>query len=284
MVGWMRLMAALVLAAVAYLVFLPLQVLSMKFGRLDENRFRSLLHKLNVAILGIRVHRVGTPAQMRPLLIASNHVSWTDISILGSMVDASFVAKSEVAGWPVIGWLSSLQRCVYVDRDRRGKAGDQAGEIAGRLSARHAIILFAEGSTGDGNRMLPFKSTLFGAAARAIAGGAADAVYIQPVALAYTRLHGMPMGRRHRPLAAWIGDQDLLPHAKALLLEGGVDVEVHFGEPVAFSAGASRKAVAAEVESRVAAMFEAALADPMPSHTSSESAVFCRRKALEAAR
>ena len=279
----MRLGAALIFAAAAYLVFLPLQMLSMKFGRFDENRFRSLLHRVNVADPGHQGPSGRQVSAKRPLLIASNHVSWTDISVLGSMLDASFVAKSEVAGWPVIGWLSSLQRCVYVDRDRRRKSGDQAGEIAGRLSARQAIILFAEGSTGDGNRMLPFKTTLFGAAARAIAEGAADTVYIQPVALAYTRLHGMPMGRWHRPLAAWIGDQDLLPHAKALLLEGGIDVEVHFGEPVAFSAGASRKAVAAEVENRVTAMFAAALANPRPSRASSESAVFCRRKALEAA-
>ena len=227
---------------------------------------------------------MGTLAAMRPLLIASNHVSWTDISVLGSMVDASFVAKSEVAGWPVIGWLSSLQRCVYVDRDRRRKAGDQAGEIAGRLSARQAIILFAEGSTGDGNRMLPFKSTLFGAAARAIAERCGrHRLHPARGACLYAAARHAD-GAAHRPLAAWIGDQDLLPHARALLLEGGIDVEVHFGEPVAFSAGASRKAVAAEVESRVAAMFEAALADPRPSQASSKSAVFCRRKALEAAR
>lgn len=264
MIGWIRLAVALAFATLAYLVFLPLQVLSMRFRRLDENRFRSLLHKVNLAILGIRIHRVGTVTSRRPLLIASNHVSWTDIAVLGSIADASFVAKSEVAGWPVIGWLSTLQRCVYVDRDRRRKAGDQAGEIAGRLSDRHAIILFAEGTTGDGNRLLPFKSTLFGAAARAVAEGAADTVWIQPVALAYTRLHGMPMGRRHRPLAAWIGDQDLLPHARALLLEGGIDVEVRFGEPIAFNGRTSRKAVAAEVEARVAGMFAAALADPLP--------------------
>lgn len=262
MVGWMRLCVVLAIAAAAYLVFLPLQVLSMKVPRLDENRFRSLLHKLNLWVLGIRIHKVGMPTAMRPLLIASNHVSWTDIAILGSIADASFVAKAEVADWPVIGWLSTLQRCVYVDRDRRRRAGDQAGEIAGRLSARHAIVLFAEGTTGDGNRLLPFKSTLFGAAAKAIADGSTETVYIQPVALAYTRLHGMPMGRLHRRLAAWMGDQDLLPHAKALLLEGGIDVEVHFGEPIAFSSGASRKALAAAVEAEVAAMFRAALADP----------------------
>ena len=153
------------------------------------------------------------------------------------MLDVSFIAKSEIAGWPVIGWLSSLQRSVYVERERKRKSGEQASEIAGRLAAGQPIVLFAEGSTGDGNMLLPFKSTLFGAAAKAIAEGAADKVYIQPVAIVYTRLHGMPMGRQHRPLAAWIGDQDLVPHLRRCSREGAIDVEVHFGEPIEFSAG-----------------------------------------------
>jgi 1-acyl-sn-glycerol-3-phosphate acyltransferase len=282
MSGWIRLVAALPFAALAYALFLPLQVLSMKVAWLDENRFRCLLHKINAAVLGIRIHSVGAMTESRPVLIACNHVSWTDIPVLGSMMDASFVAKSEVRRWPVIGWLSTLQRCVYVDRERRGMAVEQADEIAGRLAAHNAIVLFAEGTTGDGTFMLPFKSTLFGAAARAVGEGGAQAVHVQPVAIAYTRLHGMPMGRQHRPLAAWIGDQDLGPHALSLLVEGGIDVEVHFGEPMAFAAGTSRKVVARQVEARVSAMLKAALADPLPSSKRSVSAVFCRRKALEA--
>ena len=110
------------------------------------------------------------------------------------------------------------------------------------------MVLFAEGSTSDGNLIMPFKSTLFGAAEMAIRGGAADTVYIQPVAITYMRVHGMPMGRQHRPLAAWIGDSDLVPHFGAMLREGAIDVDVHFGEPVAFDAGSDRKAVTRQME------------------------------------
>ena len=265
MIGWIRLVVALLCVVSAYLVFLPLQMLSMRTGWFDEGLFRGLLHKVNVSALGIRIHKVGTVMPGRPLLIASNHISWTDISVLASMQDVAFIAKSEVAGWPVIGWMSRLQRCVYVERSARRKAGEQADEIAGHLAAGQPVVLFAEGSTGDGNMLLPFKSTLFGAAAKAIAGGAADKVYVQPVAFVYTRLHGIPMGRQHRPLAAWIGGQDLVPHLAALLSEGGMDVEVHFGEPLEFSAGTDRKATARQVESRVRAMMQAALAAPRPS-------------------
>ena len=82
---------------------------------------------------------------------------------------------------------------------------------------------------------------------------------VQPVAIVYTRLHGMPMGRRHRARASWIGDQSLVPHLAGLLREGGIDVELHFGEPVAFGLDADRKQVAREVENRVKAMVTAAL-------------------------
>jgi 1-acyl-sn-glycerol-3-phosphate acyltransferase len=126
-------------------------------------------------------------------------------------------------------------------------------------------VLFAEGSTGDGNMILPFKSTLFGAASMAISEGTAETVFIQPVAIVYTRLHGVPLGRRHRPIAAWIGDEDLVPHLKVLMAEGGLDVEVHFGEPVAFSKGSSRKETARLMENQVRDMVQAALADPRPS-------------------
>jgi 1-acyl-sn-glycerol-3-phosphate acyltransferase len=110
--------------------------------------------------------------------------------------------------------------------------------------------------------MLPFKSTLFGAATMAIADGSAREVAIQPVAIAYTRLHGMPLGRRFRPLASWIGDQDLASHARGLLESGAMDVEVRFGEPVIFRAGDNRKQAARLVEERVREQFAAALREP----------------------
>lgn len=262
MIGSFRMIVALSCVAVATLLLVPFQFLAMKTGWFDENLVRGLWHRINVRAMGFRVHVGGAMSDKRPLLIASNHVSWTDIEILASLYDVSFVAKSELAGWPVIGRLSRLQRPVYVERDNRRKSGDQAREIAGRLSEDRPMVLFAEGSTGDGNRLLRFKSTLFGAAAKAIAAGAADSVYIQPLAIAYTRIHGLPMGRQHRVLGAWIGDQELVPHLAGLLREGAIDVELHFGEPVRFSAGADRKTTATLVEGVVREMMRSALASP----------------------
>lgn len=212
-------------------------------------------HRLLIRLIGIRVHAVGRPAAERPLLIAANHVSWTDIVVLGSIMPVSFVAKAEVRRWPLFGQLARLQRTVFVRRDARREAGDQVAEIAKRLDAGEVLVLFPEGTSADGNRVLPFKSTLFSA----VAGTGAR---VQPVAIAYTRLHGIPMGRALRPHAAWTGDQPLLPHLGRLLSTGGLDVEVHFGEPL--PGEVDRKTLAREAERQVAAMMAQALARPLP--------------------
>ena len=266
MIKKLRIFLALFYVVVCSLVLVPLQILSMKTGLWPETVLLKIWHSMILRALGLRVHVKGAIARERPLLVVANHISWTDIMVLASFVDVKFIARADMEGWPLIGMLSKLQRTVFIERDRKRTSGDQASEIARRMAKGDAMVLFAEGSTSDGNLVLPFKSTLFGAASMAISEGAADQVFIQPVAIVYTRLHGVPMGRRHRPIAAWIGDQDLMPHLKVLLAEGALDAEVHFGEPVPFSKGSNRKETARMMEARVREMVRAALADPTPSH------------------
>ena len=201
-------------------------------------------------------------ARQRPLLIASNHISWTDITVLGSIADVSFIARHDVEGWPLVGFLSRLQRTIFIEREQRRKSGQQASEIAERLAMGDAMVLFPEGSTGDGNMIMPFKSALFGAASMMLAAGGEETVWIQPVAIAYTRIYGVPMGRLHRPLAAWIGDQDLVSHVRGLLGSPAMDVELRFGQPIAFQRGTSRKETAQSMEAEVRRMMRAALAAP----------------------
>ena len=265
MIGKIRIFLALGLVVAGSLVLVPLQILSMKTGWWPETVILKIWHRLILRALGMRVHVKGTLSDKRPLLVAANHISWTDIMVLGSFADVKFIARADMEGWPLIGMLSKLQRTVFIERERKRTAGDQASEIASRMAKGDAMVLFAEGSTGDGNTILPFKSTLFGAASMAISEGAAEQVFIQPVAIAYTRVHGVPLGRRHRPIAAWIGDQDLMPHLKVLMAEGALDVEVHFGEPIAFAKGSNRKETSRLMEGQVRAMMQAALADPIPS-------------------
>jgi 1-acyl-sn-glycerol-3-phosphate acyltransferase len=235
------------------------QWLAVRFDWPIAHRLPVHFHRLARRALGVRVRIVGQPASARPLLIAANHVSWLDIVVIGSLMPVSFVAKSEVARWPVFGTFARLQRSVFVDRERRGRTAETATEIAARLSAGDAMVLFAEGTTSDGAVVLPFRSALVGAARAAIDAGGHSHVFVQPLAIAYTHLHGLPLGRTWRPLVAWTGDVDLVPHLLALAREGAVDVTVRFGDPIAFDRDGDRKRVTAGAETSVRRMMSEAL-------------------------
>jgi 1-acyl-sn-glycerol-3-phosphate acyltransferase len=210
--------------------------------------FPRLYHRMCCRILGFRIAAKGAPSERGPTLFVVNHVSYTDITILGALIRGSFVAKSEVARWPLFGVLAKLQRTVFIER-RAHRTAAQRGAIASRLAAGDGLILFPEGTSSDGNRVLPFKSALFSAAESAI--GAAPVV-VQPVSLAYVRLNGVPMGRLYRPFFAWYGDMEMAPHLWTLLGFGIVTVSVEFHEPVLASAFPSRKALAAHCRSVIA--------------------------------
>ena len=106
------------------------------------------------------------------------------------------------------------------------------------------MVLFAEGTTGNGNRLLPFKSALFAAPQIALEQSGIDRVAVQPVAIAYNTLHGMPLGRYHQTIAAWPGDIALLPHLKRFVLEGAFDVDIAFGKCIDITPETKRKELA----------------------------------------
>ena len=214
--------------------------------RIDSGRFRRGYYRFLVRLLGLRVIVRGAQATERPRLIVSNHISYFDIIALGATVTGEFVAKAELADWPFFGTLSKIARVVFIDRKRHAtfSARDQIQE---RLDAGATLIMFPEATSGDGNRMKPFKSALFTVAERT-AGAAGRPVTIQPVSIAYTRLNGMPLGVGWRPYVAWYGDMDLMPHLKRLLALGWITCEITFHPPVTSGAFSDRKALAAHCE------------------------------------
>ena len=225
------------------------------WGFIAVNYYRVLCR-----LLRIRVHVTGAPAADRAVLFVSNHVSWVDILVIGSVRPVAFVAKREVAGWPLVGVTARLQRTVFVDRTRRQQTGAAIAEMVERLAGGVSVVLFAEGTSSDGNRVLPFRSALVGvvkdAAAHAELGGK---LKIQPMSIGYTNTHGIPMGRQHRPLVAWYGDLDFMPHIKEFIARGAVDAVVSYGEPVAANAAADRKAMAKSLEGAVRSLATATL-------------------------
>ena len=254
MLGKIRFFGTVFLAALALVVLLPFHMIAIAIGGRSAMKVAQLWQRFACFLIGIRVTVTGRPAEERPLLLLSNHNSWIDIVVLASIAPLSFVAKQEVAGWPLVGLLARAQRTVFVDRTKRHATGAQADAVAGRLSKGDIMVLFAEGTSSDGNKVLPFRSALVGAAQRAIADGGAATV--QAVAIAYSRMLGVPLGRQHRPLVAWYGGTDLLPHLKRVLSDGGIDVNVVFGPPHRLSAADDRKVVtqqAGELVRRVVA-------------------------------
>ena len=259
MIAALRIAFVLVAFLGLTLALLPVQLVALGLGHPVMQRLPRWWHRLMCRVIGLRVGVRGGLAPERPLLLVANHVSWKDILVLGSVADVVFIAKSEVRSWPVLGWLARLQRSVFVERDARRKTGDQISEVSGRLIAGEAVVLFAEGTTSDGNRVMPFNSSLFGAASAALPLAPEGAVQIQPVSIAYTGIHGMPMGRYHRPVAGWPGDVALGPHMLRVIRGGALDVEVVFGETIRFDATTDRKKTARLVEARVRDGLNAAL-------------------------
>lgn len=251
------------------LPLMPVQAALLVASPRHARTFPYWYHQRVCRLLGVRVHVDGKVERERPVLLVSNHVSWLDIPVLSAVAPLSFVAKKEVGGWPLVAQLARLQRTVFVDRNRRTAVGETANEMLVRLRRGDALVLFAEGTSSDGNRVLPFKTSLFAAAkpSRALtgseasgqpsAGGDADAALdravVQTVAIAYTHLRGLPLARADRPKVSWYGDMDMAGHAWELLKAGPLDVRVKIGEPVALSAFADRKALAMQSEAQVRA-------------------------------
>ncbi|MEX0752770.1 MAG: lysophospholipid acyltransferase family protein [Xanthobacteraceae bacterium] len=222
-------------------------------------------YRLLRGLLGIRVRVVGEPARDHPALIVANHVSWADIVVISSLAPVAFVAKREVAGWPLIGSAARAQRTIFVDRARRHQTAAAVAEIVQRLNEGTPVVLFAEGTSSDGNRVLPFRSALLGAARDALAQTApTQRILVQPLSICYTRSQGLPMGRRRRPLVAWYGDLDFVPHLRNFIRRGAVDAVVSWGDPVAYDATMERKTLVKSLENAVRGLTAEALRERMP--------------------
>ena len=258
----LRLVRAIVYCALTF-PLMPVQAVLLALHSPLAKRLPRLYHRLVCRILGITIELHGAPSPARPTLFVVNHTSYLDIEILGAAIPGSFVSKADVDGWPLFGWLARLQRTVFIDRKRRSVTR-QRDALSTRLHEGDQLVLFPEGTSGDGQHLLPFKSALFAAVMES--DGAGD-IAVQPVSVAYLRLDGMPLGRSYRPLFAWYGDMDLAPHLWTMLGLGHLSVSVTFHPAVRAADFASRKALADHCAAVIAAGLSVALSGrkaPMP--------------------
>lgn len=199
-------------------------------------RHALLLMGLRPIVRGHRMKRDGA--------VVANHSSWLDIFALNAHDRVYFVSKSEVAAWPGIGWLARATGTVFINRDRR-EAGVQREIFEQRLGVGHKLLFFPEGTSTDGQRVLPFKPTLFAAF---FSDRLRDKMWVQPVSVVYQA----PDGTDPR-FYGWWGDMEFGPHLVAVLAQSPQGrVEVIWHEPIKVSDYPDRKALAKATEESVA--------------------------------
>lgn len=193
-------------------------------------------------VLGVGFSATGQ-LMRHPGAVVANHTSWLDIFALNALKRIYFVSKSEVAGWPGIGWLARATGTVFIDRDPR-RAHAQTLLFRERLNAGHKLLFFPEGTSTDGLRVLPFKTTLFAAF---FAEELRDLMWVQPVSVIFHAPDGEP-----DRFYGWWGDMEFGPHLlKTLAAPRQGAVELMYHDPVKVSDFASRKDLAAHCEEQV---------------------------------
>jgi 1-acyl-sn-glycerol-3-phosphate acyltransferase len=253
----------LVLALLAfYGIGVPLQALARRWRWASAAKISVFFSRTICALLGLRVHFEDEALLgPKPRMIVANHVSWSDILALASRETPCFVAKSEVAGWPVLGAFARVQDTIFVRRDSRADVPRVNALMAQKMIGGEDVLLFGEGTSTDGAGVLSFKPSHFAAAREALRlFPDTREVTIQPAAIVYTHARGQPLDEASRRALAWFGDADLAPHIWLLLKSAPVDCLVRFGAPLAFRSDSDRKAIALETENRVRALAEAQIA------------------------
>lgn len=202
-------------------------------------------HRGMCAIFGLRVCYSGQQCLQSPVLFVSNHISYLDIFPLGN-IRAYFIAKSEVAGWPILGTYAQFQNTLFFER-QTGRAKHQLETMREHLREDKSLILFAEGTSSEGEHVEPFKSSLFESA-----NIKTPRVSIQPITIAYTHQAGRKMDQSVRDHYAWYGTMPFGSHAAGLLPLKTVDVKVHFHPVCHLDEFDTRKACADHCQTLVA--------------------------------
>jgi lyso-ornithine lipid O-acyltransferase len=244
--GSVRIAWRLVTVVIWTLLCVPVQAVLLTLPGRAKARLPMLYWAGFCWCLGLRVRVIGAlPVRDRPTVFISNHSSWMDIPALGSCLAACFIAKGEVGRWPVISVIARLGRTVFVSRRATGAARENA-DIRKRLRDGDSLVLFPEGTTSDGARVMPFRSALLAVAESDLPHS------LQAVSIVYDEIDFLPVRRADRPLLAWFGDMDLASHFARIGCHRGLRVTIELHPPVDSIGGMSRKQLAATLWRQVA--------------------------------
>ena len=235
---------------------LPLQAVVLLFSKGNPVTVMPMIwHKAVCLIFGIKVIVKGTPATSHPVMFVSNHVSYLDIPVIGAKVKASFVAKGDVAGWPVFGFLSKMALTIFVKRASKDALKDNK-MLMDTIATGRNIILFPEGTSSNGQDVLPFKSTLFALAS--FDENLKEKLSIQPFTVKMTEINrAQPMGNKDiYDFYAWYDDMTLAPHLWQFAKIKGATIELCFHDVLQAADYEDRKVLAKECEKKVASALQ----------------------------
>lgn len=237
------------------IALVPVALVARRIDPARPYRVPNVFHRLLLKLLGIRLRMFGAPCEEAPVLFVANHTSYLDVPVLGAVLPACFVAKADVSGWPLFGFLARVQNTVFIER-RSTRAAEQRAHLQNILAQRQNLTLFPEGTSTDGLATLPFKSSLFGIVEDSAHG---SAITVQPISVTCTEMDGLPMLREDRARYAWYGDMTLVPHLWEVFKNGTFTVEIIFHAPLTTADYPDRKSLAAACQKIVAQGVEQSL-------------------------
>ena len=221
------------------LALLPFQFIIVFFIKNYAYIIPYFYHKICLRIFGIKIKTFGKVSINFPILLISNHASYLDIIILGSLFKTSFIAKKEISKWPLLGILAKLQNTIFIDR-RVSSLKNQENQIIKHLNEKKNLVIFPEGTSSDGNRVLPFKSSLFNIFEKNLN----SKILVQTITIVYKKINGIPMNRIERKNITWHSNMDLIPNIFNVLKKLSIEVEIIFNDEFLPSKEYDRKKLA----------------------------------------
>ncbi len=207
------------------LILLPFQIIIKIFIKKYSYLIPFYFHKICRRVFGIKIKVFGSISINNPKLSISNHASYLDIMILGSLFKTSFVAKKEVAYWPLIGILAKLQNTIFIDR-KISSLKEQEKKIIKHLKEKKNLVIFPEGTSSDGNKILPFKSSLF----NIFEENFNSKIIIQTITIVYKKVNNKLINHSEREKITWHSDMSLLKSVLNVLSKKNIEVEVFFNK------------------------------------------------------
>ena len=221
------------------LALLPFQFIIVFFIKNYAYIIPYFYHKICLRIFGIKIKTFGKVSINSPIVLISNHASYLDIIILGSLFKTSFIAKKEISKWPLLGILAKLQNTIFIDR-RVSSLKKQENQIIKHLNEKKNLVIFPEGTSSDGNRVLPFKSSLFNIFEKNLN----SKILVQTITIVYKKINGIPMNRIERKNITWHSNMDLIPNIFNVLKKLSIEVEIIFNDEFLPSKEYDRKKLA----------------------------------------